>query len=92
MKLFLKKKKECNRIGNMMTRTQFSTILQNLHFPDNQRPEKLEKTCKLRPVIDHLNTVYQVSLSNADKQGTDKHITKFKAHHSCKQYVKNPIK
>ena len=51
----------------MMTRTQFSTILQNLHFPDNQRPEKLEKTCKLRPVIDHLNTVYQVSLSNADK-------------------------
>ena len=51
-----------------MTRTQFSTILQNLHFANNQRSVKSDKAYKLRPVMDDLNTAYQAAMSNTDKQ------------------------
>lgn len=57
-----------NGIRNAMTRTQSSTILQNLHFANNHRPDKSDKAYKLRPVMDNLNTAYQAVMSNTDKQ------------------------
>ena len=47
----------------------------------------------LRSVINHLNATFKAAVSDSDKQSIDEHMTKFKGHHSCKQYIKNkPIK
>ena len=48
---------------------------------------------KLRPVIDHFNEAFQSARSDGPRQAIDEHMTKFKGHHSAKQYLKNkPIK
>ena len=42
-------------IQNTMIRNRFCKILQNLHFADNGKENRTDKTFKIRPVIDHLN-------------------------------------
>ena len=81
------------KIQNVMTRTRFQSILQNLHFSKNDNGDKTDKSYKIRPVIKHLNKVFAESLSNSLFQSVDEHICKFKGRSSMKQYKKNkPIK
>ena len=80
-------------IRNVLTRTRFLEILQNLHFADNNTSDTSDKGYKLRTVINHLNKAFQAAMSDADRQSIDEHMTKFKGRNSCKQYIKNkPIK
>ena len=82
-----------DKIQNVMTRTRFQSILQNLHFSNDDNDDKTDKSYKIRPVIEHLNKVFAESLSNSPFQSVDKHMCKFKDRWIMKQYIKNkPIK
>ena len=70
------------KIQNVMTRTRFQSILQNLHFSNNDNDDKTDKLYKIRPVFDE-------SLSNSPFQIVDEHMCKFKGKSSMKQYIKN---
>ena len=54
------------KIQNVMTRTRFQSILQNLHFSNNDNDDKADKWHKVRPVIKHLNKELAESLSNTN--------------------------
>ena len=43
------------KIQDVMTRTRFQSILQNLHFSNNDNDDKADKWHKVRPVIKDLN-------------------------------------
>ena len=45
------------KIQNVMARTRFQSILQNLHFSNNNNDNKTDKMYKIHPVIDHLSKV-----------------------------------
>ena len=63
-------------IRNVLTRTRFLEILQNLHFADNNTSSTSDKGYKLRTVINHLNKAFQAAMSDADRKSIDKHMTK----------------
>ena len=50
---------------NVMTRARFQSILQNLHFSNNDNNDKADKWCKIGPVVEHLNKLFAESLSNS---------------------------
>ena len=80
-------------IQNKMTGNRFCEILQDLHFADNRKDDKTDKTFKMRPVIDHLNSKFSEVLSNYSEQGIDEHMVKFKGRSGMKQYIKSkPMK
>ena len=80
-------------IQNIMTRTRFQAILQNLHFADNQEKDNSDKTFKIQPIIQHFNKVFPATLGNSTHQSIDEHMCKFKSKSSMKQYIKSkPIK
>ena len=87
-----------NLIGNggiqhTVIRNSFCEILQNLHFADEKKDDKTDKTFKMRPVIDHLNSKFSEVLSNDSEQSIDEHMVKFKGRSRMKQYIKSkPIK
>ena len=74
------------KIQNVMTRTRFQSILQNLHFSNNDNDDKTDKSYKIRPVIEHLNKVFAESMSNSPFQSVDEHMCNFKGRSSMKQY------
>ena len=63
-------------IQNTMVRNRFYEILQSLHFADNRKDDKTDKTFKMRPVIDHLNSKFSEVLSNNSEQRIDEHMVK----------------
>ena len=77
------------KIQNVMTRARFWSILQNLHFSNNDNDDKTDKSYKICHVIKHLNKVFAESLSNSPSQSVDKHMCKFKSRLSIKQYINN---
>ena len=78
---------------NTMIQNSFCDILQNLHFADKRKDDKVGKTFKMRPVIDHLNLKFSEVLSNDSEQSIDEHMVKFKDRSGMKQYIKSkPIK
>ena len=80
-------------IKNVMTRTRFKDILQNLHFADNSEDDKSDKGYKVRSLINHFNDSFERSVSNDQRQSIDEHMVKFKGRSSMKQYIKmKPIK
>ena len=74
-------------IRNIISRTRFEQILQNLHFVEYQNDEKLDKVYKVRSVISHFN--FSACVSNDSTQSVDKHMFKFKERSSMRQYVKS---
>ena len=81
------------KIQNAMPRARIQSILQNLHFSNNDNDYKTDKSYKIRPVIEHLKKVFAECLSTSLFQSVDEHICKFKGRSSMKQYIKNrPIK
>ena len=80
-------------IQNTMIRKRFCEILQNIHFEDDRKDDKKDKTFKKRRVIDHLNLIFSEVLSNDSEQSMDEHMVKFKSRSGMKQYIKSkPIK
>ena len=74
-------------------KNKFQSILHNLHFSNNENDNKTDKSYKIRPVIEHLNKVFDESLSNSLLQSVDKPMCKSKGRSSMKQYIKyKPIK
>ena len=74
-----------------MIRTSFQSISQNLQFSNNNNDDKIDKSYKIRPVIEHLNKVFAETLSNSPFQSVDEHMCKFKGRSSMKQYIKNKL-
>ena len=74
-----------------MIRTSFQSILQNLQFSNNNNDDKIDKSYKIHPVIEHLNKVFAETLSNSPFQSVDEHMCKFKGRSSMKQYIKNKL-
>ena len=50
------------KIQNVMTRARFQSILQNLHFSNNDNGNKADKSYKIRLLIEHLNKSFVGSL------------------------------
>ena len=71
-------------VQNVMTRIRFQSILQNLHFPNNDNDDKTDKSYNICPVMEHLNKLFAESLSNSLFQSVDGHICKFKGRSSMK--------
>ena len=72
-----------------MIRNRFCEILQNLHFVVDRKDNKTDKTFKMRPVIELLNSKFSEVLSNDSEQSIDKHMVKFKARSGMKHYIKS---
>ena len=51
-------------IQNVMKRSIFQAILQNVHFGDKQRKDESDKGFKIRPVIEHFNPTFASVLGN----------------------------
>lgn len=81
-------------ISNVMPRTRFEQIRQNLHFSDNNNhSQSSDRAYKIRPVMQHFNLCFQAAMNNSLRQSIDEHMIKFKGHNIMKQYIKNkPIK
>ena len=62
-------------VRNVMTRDRFIKILVNIYFADNQTANKSDKLYKIRVVIRHLNKAFKVSMSDAERQSVDEHMT-----------------
>ena len=76
-----------------MIRKRFCEILQNLHFVDCRKDNKIDKAFKVRPVIDHLNSKSSEVLSNDSEQRIDEDMMEFKGRSGMKHYIKSkPIK
>ena len=56
--------------------TRFHSILQNLHYSNNNNDNKTDKSSKIRPVIEHLNEVFAESLSNSPFESVDEQMFK----------------
>ena len=81
------------KIQNVMARTRFQSILQNLLFSSNGNDGKTGKSYKINPAIKHLNQVFGESLTNSPSQSIDEHLSRFNGRSSIKQYIKNkPVK
>ena len=81
------------RIRNVMSRSRFEKIFQNLHSSDNTKDDKSDKGYKVRSLINHFNQSFSECVSDDCTQSIDKHMVKFTRRLSMKQYVKNkPIK
>ena len=81
------------KIQNIMIKTRFQSILQNLHFSNNGNEDKIDKLYQIRPVIEYLNKVFAECMLNSLFRSVDKHMCKFKGRLSMEQYIKNkPIR
>lgn len=81
-------------IANVMPRSRFELIRQNLHFCNNDCQSQVsDRAYKIRPVMQHFNLYFQRAMNNSKRQSIDEHMIKFKGHNIMKQYIKNkPIK
>ena len=73
------------RIRNVMTRTRFMSILQNIDFADNKTADKSDKAYKLCSAIDNLNAAFQAGMSDGERQSINEYMAKFKGPMFCKQ-------
>ena len=81
------------KIQNVIIRTRFQSMLQSLHFSNNNNDNKTDKSYKIRPDTKHLNKVFAKSLSNSPFQSVDESMRKFNGRSRMRQYIKNkPIK
>ena len=64
------------KIQNAMAKTKFQSILQNLHFSNNDNDDKTDESYKIRAAIEHLSKVFAESLLNSPFQIVDKHMCK----------------
>ena len=72
-------------IQNIMIRNRFCEILENLRFADIRKNDKTDKTFKMRPVTDHLNSKFL----NDGETSIDEHMVKVKGRSGMKQYIKS---
>ena len=80
-------------IRNVMSRSRFEEIWQNLHLSENTKDDKSDKGYKVRSLINHFNQSFSKCVSDDCTQSIDKHMVKFTGLSSMKQPVKNkPIK
>ena len=68
-------------IQNIFVRTRYWKVLQNNHFADNTKQDKIDKDYKIR-IIDQLNESLQAVFRKEPDQSIDKHMTKLKGR-SC---------
>ena len=61
-----------------MARTKFQSILQNLHFSNNDNDDKTDESYKIRAAIEHMSKVFAESLLNSPFQIVDKRMCKRK--------------
>ena len=81
------------KIQNVMTRTRFQSILQNLHFFNNDNDDKTDEWYKICLDIKHLKKLFTERKLNSPFQNVDKRLCQFQGRSSLKQYIKNkPIK
>ena len=57
-----------------MARATLQSILQNLHFSNNNNDNKTDKSYKICHVIKHLSKVFAESLSNSPLQIVDERM------------------
>ena len=79
-------------VRNAMTRNRFMSVLQNLHFTDNQNADKSYNTYKMRIVINHVNKAFQDAMPDAERQSIDGHMTKCKVRMSKGRMKNKPKK
>ena len=72
-------------IRNVMSRSRFEDILQNLHFSDNTKDDKSDKGYKVRSLINHFNQSFSECVSDDCTQSIDEHMVKFTGRSSMKQ-------
>ena len=63
-------------------------FLEFIHFADNTKQDKTDKSYKIRPIMNHLNESFQTIFSNQPEQSIDEHMTNFKGHCSMRQHLK----
>ena len=80
-------------IQNIFTRTRYQEVLQKFHFAKNTKQNKTDKGYKIKPIIYHLNELFQTVFSNEPEQSIDEYLAKSKGRSSIRQYLKmKPIK
>ncbi|KAF2355341.1 PiggyBac transposable element-derived protein [Trinorchestia longiramus] len=79
-------------IQNAMTRDRYQTILSNLHCNDNSKMDtsNRDKLFKVRPLLQHLNKVFNENRSLSEYLCIDESTIRFKGRSTLKQY--NPMK
>ena len=64
-------------IRNVMSRSRFEEILQNLHFSDNTKDDKSDKGYKVRSLINHFNLRFSECVSDDCTQSIDQYMVQF---------------
>lgn len=83
------------RVASIMTMKRFLNILRYLHINDNtlmpeRRSNAFDKLFKIRPMIKHLNSVFELSFSPDRHLSVDESMVGFKGRSGIKQYM--PLK
>ena len=79
-------------IQKAITRERFVFILGKLHLNENTKIDTTnpDKLWKLKPLIEHLNNLFQVNRMPKERLSVDESMIRFKGRSSFKQY--NPMK
>ena len=71
-------------ICNIISRSRFEDILQNLNFSDNTKDDQSDKGYKVRSLINHFNQSFSECVSDDCTQSIDEHMVKFTGRSSMK--------
>jgi len=79
--------------GRTMPRNRFDKILRFLHIANSQRLDPDDRMGKLRPMMDHLQDVFQKAYIPEQHLSFDESMVAYYGRHGCKQFIRGkPIR
>lgn len=80
-------------VQNSIRLNRFEQILHNFHLNDNTRIDPEDRLVKLRPIITHLNNVFQLHGGLDEDLSIDESMIPYYGKHYAKQFIKSkPIR
>jgi len=76
-------------VSDAMTRNDLERLLRNLHLCDNEKIDKSDKFCKVRPTIDHLNKKFLEFSFNGENKSIDESMVPYFGTHGSRQRINN---
>lgn len=88
-RLFWEKERDChnNLVSEAISRDKFEHILSNFHLVDNEKLDKEDKFCKVRPLFTHLNKKFIEHSFTEENHSVDEAMVPYYGRHGCKQYI-----
>ena len=80
-------------VGRATPRNRFDEVLRLLHIANSKRLDPNDRMEKLRPLMDHLQNVFQKAYIPENHLSFDESMVAFNGRHGCKQFIRGkPIR